>query len=167
MEVSAALSQEAKQGGAIHSSTWRTWPGELGGSKGGSVKDGSRVVVVTGLGGMGTATARRLGSGVIIVLADVDPAALNTEAGHLEEEGYAVVVQATDVSEIESVAFLAETAAGMGQSKRSFTPPDSLRCNLLTEDVPYNRRPSGQYLIIWKHQYASFSTQEDGLQGKH
>jgi NAD(P)-dependent dehydrogenase (short-subunit alcohol dehydrogenase family) len=78
------------------------------------VKDGRRVVVVTGLGGMGRAIARRLGSGAIVVLADVDPAALNTEAGHLEEEGYVVVVQATDVSEIESVATLAETASRHG-----------------------------------------------------
>jgi len=82
--------------------------------QGGRLKDGRRVVVVTGLGGIGRAIARRLGSGAIVVLADVDPTALNTEAGHLEEEGYGVVAQTTDVSEIESVAILAETASRLG-----------------------------------------------------
>jgi NAD(P)-dependent dehydrogenase (short-subunit alcohol dehydrogenase family) len=72
------------------------------------------VVVVTGLGGLGRAIARRLGAGAIVVLADVDPTALSAEAGHLEEEGYAVVAHPTDVSKIESVAILAETASRLG-----------------------------------------------------
>jgi NAD(P)-dependent dehydrogenase (short-subunit alcohol dehydrogenase family) len=39
------------------------------------VSEGGRVVVVTGLGGMGSAVAKRLGSGSTVVLAD---ASLNT-----------------------------------------------------------------------------------------
>src|SRR5215470_14392049 len=64
------------------------------------------VVVVTGMGGMGAATARRIGSGATVLLADVNAAALSTTAATLRSEGYEVEEQVTDVSDPESAAGL-------------------------------------------------------------
>jgi NAD(P)-dependent dehydrogenase (short-subunit alcohol dehydrogenase family) len=79
------------------------------------VSDSSRVLVVTGLGGMGSAIARRMGSGRTVVLADVDPAALKGAADQLRGNGYEVVEQVTDVGEAASVAALAEAANRLGR----------------------------------------------------
>ncbi len=81
----------------------------------GIVSESDRVVVVTGLGGMGTAIARRLGSGSTVLLADVNEVALNTAAADLRAEGYHVVEQLADVSNLDSVGRLAETAATLGR----------------------------------------------------
>jgi len=72
------------------------------------------VVVVTGIGGMGAATARRIGSGATVLLADVNATALSAMAATLRSEGYEVEEQVTDVSDPESVGALAEAAAGLG-----------------------------------------------------
>jgi NAD(P)-dependent dehydrogenase (short-subunit alcohol dehydrogenase family) len=74
-----------------------------------------RVVVVTGLGGMGLAAARRIGPGRRLVLADVDPSALGHAAEALRGEGQQVVEQVTDVSDAGAVAALAATAAELGR----------------------------------------------------
>jgi NAD(P)-dependent dehydrogenase (short-subunit alcohol dehydrogenase family) len=74
-----------------------------------------RVVVVTGLGGMGSAIARRVGSGSTVVLADVNAEALNAVSETLRTEGYEVVEQVTDVSDADSVAALAKTAGRLGR----------------------------------------------------
>ena len=58
--------------------------------------DDSRVLVLTGAGGMGVAIARRIGSGAIVVLADVNPASLSAAADSLRADGHHVVAQATD-----------------------------------------------------------------------
>lgn len=79
------------------------------------MSENDKVLVVTGTGGMGTAVARRLGSGSVVVLADVDEAALDATAAGLRAEGYEVVEQPTDVSDGASVGALAETAAGHGR----------------------------------------------------
>jgi NAD(P)-dependent dehydrogenase (short-subunit alcohol dehydrogenase family) len=81
----------------------------------GIVSESDRVVVVTGLGGMGTAIARRLGSGSTVLLADVNEVALNTAAADLRAEGYHVVEQVADVSNLDSVGRLAETATTLGR----------------------------------------------------
>jgi NAD(P)-dependent dehydrogenase (short-subunit alcohol dehydrogenase family) len=78
------------------------------------MSDGGRVVVVTGVGGMGAAIARRLGSGSTLVLADVDPQALSVTADRLRAEGYEVVEQLTDISDAGSVTALARAACGLG-----------------------------------------------------
>jgi NAD(P)-dependent dehydrogenase (short-subunit alcohol dehydrogenase family) len=75
----------------------------------------SRVVVVTGAGGMGTAVARRLGSGATLVLADVSAATLSSAAASLRADGYQVIEQLVDVSNQQSVVSLAEVAAGNGR----------------------------------------------------
>ena len=72
------------------------------------------VVVITGIGGMGMAVARRLGVGRQLVLADFDAARLEAVAATLSGEGYAVQTQKVDVSDADSVARLAETAAKAG-----------------------------------------------------
>lgn len=74
-----------------------------------------RVVVVTGIGGMGLAIARRLGSGSTLLVADVNPSALRSAADELRAEGYQVVEQVTDVSDKTSVGALARGAADLGR----------------------------------------------------
>ncbi|HEX4218643.1 MAG TPA: SDR family oxidoreductase [Acidimicrobiales bacterium] len=73
------------------------------------------VIVVTGIGGMGLAIARRLGSRSTLVLADVKEAALSSAAEELRGEGYDVVEQVTDVSDEKSVAALADVASNLGR----------------------------------------------------
>ncbi|HWF21356.1 MAG TPA: SDR family oxidoreductase [Acidimicrobiales bacterium] len=74
-----------------------------------------RVVVVTGVGGMGLAIARRFGSGSTLVLADVNQNALASAADELRAEGYQVVERVTDVSDQTSVGALAAAAASLGR----------------------------------------------------
>lgn len=76
---------------------------------------GERVVVVTGLGGMGIAAAHRVGSGAKLLLADVNPQALSGAADELRRDGYDVTEQVVDVSDAASVASLADAAAGLGR----------------------------------------------------
>jgi NAD(P)-dependent dehydrogenase (short-subunit alcohol dehydrogenase family) len=73
-----------------------------------------RVVVVTGMGGMGRGIAQRLGSGTQLVLADVDEKALGVVAADLRNEGYEVVEHVTDVSDMRSVEALRDAATGLG-----------------------------------------------------
>ncbi len=77
--------------------------------------DTDRVVVVTGLGGMGIAVARRLGPGSTLLLADIDATALGEAAEILRAEGNHVLEQVTDVSDEVSVAALASTAREAGR----------------------------------------------------
>lgn len=72
------------------------------------------VVVVTGAGGMGTACARRLGSGRSLVIADYDGAKLAREAEILEADGYSVVAHEVDVADRSSVDRLAAAAGALG-----------------------------------------------------
>ena len=74
----------------------------------------NRVLVVTGLGGMGRAVAQRLGPGRTVVLADYDPEVLAGVAGALRQDGYRVVDQVVDVSDADGVRALAETARDLG-----------------------------------------------------
>jgi NAD(P)-dependent dehydrogenase (short-subunit alcohol dehydrogenase family) len=74
-----------------------------------------RVVVVTGIGGMGLAIARRLGSGSTLVLADVNEDALRSAADELRAEGHQVAERVTDVSDVTSVGALAAEAANLGR----------------------------------------------------
>ncbi|MGW8654755.1 saccharopine dehydrogenase NADP-binding domain-containing protein, partial [Nocardia salmonicida] len=72
------------------------------------------VLVVIGIGGMGQAIARRLGSGKRVVLADFDETALRTVAETMRADGYAVTSVHVDVSVRESVLARAATAAALG-----------------------------------------------------
>ncbi|GAA4867553.1 SDR family oxidoreductase [Saccharopolyspora cebuensis] len=76
---------------------------------------GQQVVVVVGVGGMGVAIARRLGSGARLLVADVDQETLGAATGELEGEGYAVTAAPVDVSSRDSVAALARQAASLGE----------------------------------------------------
>ena len=73
------------------------------------------VVVVTGIGGMGIAIARRLGAGRTLVLADYAEEALDGVAKELRGEGHDVHPARTDVSDIESVRALVATADSLGR----------------------------------------------------
>jgi len=72
------------------------------------------VVVVTGAGGMGSAIARRIGTGSTVVLADSDERLLEAEVRALVAVGYDVVGHAVDVSVQDSVEALATDAAVRG-----------------------------------------------------
>ncbi len=74
-----------------------------------------RVVVVVGLGGMGLAVAKRLGSGSTLVLADFNGATLEAAEAEVRAEGYRVFKFQTDVSDDSSVASLARTASELGR----------------------------------------------------
>jgi len=75
------------------------------------------VMVVTGVGGIGLAVARRMGSGVKLVLSDYDKARLEAAAATLSADGYDVMPVAMDVSDREAVTSLAETASSLGTVK--------------------------------------------------
>ncbi|MBE7190681.1 MAG: SDR family oxidoreductase [Jatrophihabitans endophyticus] len=63
---------------------------------------------------MGEAIARRLGAGKRVVLADFAAPALERVAAGLRGDGFDVVPHRVDVSSAESVAELAQVAAGLG-----------------------------------------------------
>ncbi|MET9819084.1 SDR family oxidoreductase [Streptomyces sp. NPDC006355] len=73
------------------------------------------IAVITGVGGMGQAIARRIGPGAHLLLADLNEETLDTVAGQLRDEGYEVTSQTVDVASHESVGALAERAASLGE----------------------------------------------------
>lgn len=73
------------------------------------------VVVVIGVGGMGLAIARRIGSGRRVVLADFNEQTLEAAAAQLRVEGHEVVAQRVDVSDRASVIELADASAAAGR----------------------------------------------------
>jgi len=73
------------------------------------------VLVVIGVGGMGLAIARRVGSGAKALLADFNETTLTAAAQQLRGEGHDVVAQKVDVSDRASVAALADAAAELGR----------------------------------------------------
>lgn len=72
------------------------------------------VIVITGLGGMGLATARRLGSGRQLVLADHAQELLERVADTLRGEGHTVDSLRVDVADPRSVERLAQHAGALG-----------------------------------------------------
>lgn len=78
-------------------------------------REATRVVVITGAGGMGTAIARRLGPGSTVVLADVSAPAVEATADALRSEGHDVIGHPTDVSNADEVAALAKAAQDLGR----------------------------------------------------
>jgi NAD(P)-dependent dehydrogenase (short-subunit alcohol dehydrogenase family) len=72
------------------------------------------VLTVIGVGGMGQAIARRLGSSKTLLLADNNERALSAVAERLAADGQDVESQRVDVSSQESVRALAEFAASLG-----------------------------------------------------
>lgn len=72
------------------------------------------VLVVVGVGGMGEAIARRLGSGRPVLLADHSIDRLEAAREQLHRNGYDVHAQQVDVSDRESLSSLAVRAAELG-----------------------------------------------------
>ena len=72
------------------------------------------VLVVIGVGGMGLAIARRIGSCAKVLLADFNEETLAAAAEQLRVEGHDVAEQKVDVSDRASVAALADAAAELG-----------------------------------------------------
>lgn len=76
--------------------------------------DSKGVVVVTGMGGMGSAIAHRIGTGSTVILADFNERLLEREVESLALSGYDVVSRVVDVSKQDSVEALAADAAARG-----------------------------------------------------
>jgi NAD(P)-dependent dehydrogenase (short-subunit alcohol dehydrogenase family) len=72
------------------------------------------VVVVTGVGGMGVACARRIGTGTHLVLADFDQAKLDEVAEQFVADGFTVTPHRVDVSDRASVDALAAAVGEIG-----------------------------------------------------
>ena len=79
-----------------------------------SSRDAREVIVITGVGGMGIAIARRLGGGRTLVLADFAEDLLNRVTEQLRGEGHDVHPVKTDVSDVQSVKALVATADSLG-----------------------------------------------------
>jgi NAD(P)-dependent dehydrogenase (short-subunit alcohol dehydrogenase family) len=75
---------------------------------------GLDVLVVIGVGGMGEAIARRLGSGRKLLIADFNAETLATVRARLELEGHDVTARPIDVADPDDVASLADDAAALG-----------------------------------------------------
>jgi NAD(P)-dependent dehydrogenase (short-subunit alcohol dehydrogenase family) len=73
------------------------------------------VLVVIGVGGMGQAIARRLGSGKTVLLADYNEEALASVDESMSAAGHHVESRSVDVSAPESVRGLAEYATSLGR----------------------------------------------------
>lgn len=72
------------------------------------------VVVVIGIGGIGSAIARRQGIGKTLLLADFNEKTLGSAADELRGASYSVETHVVDVSSRESVRSLAQAAAALG-----------------------------------------------------
>ena len=72
------------------------------------------VLTVIGVGGMGQAIARRLGSGKTVLLADNNGPTLASVAESMSADGHHVDSRTVDVSSPDSVHDLAEHAASLG-----------------------------------------------------
>jgi|tagenome__1003787_1003787.scaffolds.fasta_scaffold20973535_4 NAD(P)-dependent dehydrogenase (short-subunit alcohol dehydrogenase family) len=73
-----------------------------------------QVVVVIGAGGIGSAIARRQGTGRTVLLADLNTELLAASADALLDSGHAVETQAVDLASRDSVRSLADDAASLG-----------------------------------------------------
>lgn len=75
---------------------------------------GREVLVVIGVGGMGQAIARRIGSGKTVLLADYNERTLQSAADALTADGHHVELSKVDVASAGSVGALAQCAAALG-----------------------------------------------------
>lgn len=75
----------------------------------------SEIAVVTGIGGMGSAIARRLVQGRKLLLVDIDAAKLESVAEQLTFSGYDVVTEQADVADRAAVSAAAARAASLGK----------------------------------------------------
>lgn len=74
-------------------------------------------MVITGIGGIGMAVARRMGSGVKLILSDYDEEKLALAGALLSADSYDVVTVPTDVADESAVTALAATAGSYGRVK--------------------------------------------------
>lgn len=74
-----------------------------------------QLVVVTGMGAMGLACARRIGSGMRLVLVDNDDARIDAAVAALSDDGYDVLSCKLDLADPAAIAALATTVTAQGQ----------------------------------------------------
>ncbi|GAA0886552.1 SDR family oxidoreductase [Sphingobacterium siyangense subsp. cladoniae] len=74
-----------------------------------------KTIVITGIGGMGIACARRLGSGYKLLLCDFNEQQLSTVSAELTMGGYDVTTLKLDVSDKASVEAAASKAVELGE----------------------------------------------------
>ncbi|KAK1497203.1 short-chain dehydrogenase/reductase SDR [Colletotrichum tamarilloi] len=76
--------------------------------------DALPIMVIIGGGGIGLATAHRLGAGHHILFASRSPSTISAGAESLKQAGHKVTAQQVDVTSYESVVSLAKTASSLG-----------------------------------------------------
>ncbi|CAK3856313.1 Hypothetical predicted protein [Lecanosticta acicola] len=72
------------------------------------------IIVIIGVGGIGSAIAQRIGSGRLLLLADSSQANLDEASTHLELRGHRTKTQAVDISNASSLEKLANFASSLG-----------------------------------------------------
>lgn len=77
--------------------------------------EGDEVVVIIGVGQIGSTIARRQGPGRTVVLADLDEVRLRAVADTLHDDGYLTLTHRVDVTSRESMTDLAEESADLGR----------------------------------------------------
>lgn len=147
------------------------------------------LVIVTGLGTMGIACARRLGNGRQLLLVDNDQIRLDQAQNLLQEDGFAVDCQRLDLGDPESIQqllssaqqkqaplrFLLHTAAvspTMASASRIYQVNLEGTARLLDSMLPCSRPVrSGSSLPVWGRNSckclprSSCNWQLDGLKG--
>jgi NAD(P)-dependent dehydrogenase (short-subunit alcohol dehydrogenase family) len=86
----------------------------------GIAREPGEVIVVTGVGDMGAAAARRLGAGRHLVLADWSEATLHRRAEAFRDEGHFVHEVKLNIADRDEVRALAQQAAGLGRLRAVF-----------------------------------------------
>jgi NAD(P)-dependent dehydrogenase (short-subunit alcohol dehydrogenase family) len=101
----------------------------------GTGRQPGEVVVVTGVGDMGTAAARRLGAGRHLVLADWSEANLHRRAEAFREEGHFVHEVQLDIANRDEVRALAHRAAGLGRLRAVFNTAGVSPVDATTQEI--------------------------------
>ena len=106
----------------------------------GTGREPREVVVVTGVGDMGTAAARRLAAGRHLVLADWSQANLHRRGEAFRDEGHFVHAIQLNIAKRHEVRALAQRAAGLGRLRAVFntasvSPVDATTQQIFDVDV--------------------------------
>jgi NAD(P)-dependent dehydrogenase (short-subunit alcohol dehydrogenase family) len=145
----------------------------------------SDVVVVIGVGGMGRAIARRVGSAKTLLLADYNEQTLQAAAESLAAEGHHVHSSRVDVSSGPSVNALAQEAAALGAvthvvhtaglspsqaDTAAILAVDLLGVALVLDEFAHVIAPGGAGVVIASmagHMFALTAEQENALGQAH
>ena len=104
--------------------------------------DGKVAIVTGGAGGIGSAYCRALATaGASVVVADLDEAGAQKVAGEISNEGLAATAIRVDITDVESVAAMAQAA------QSTYAGVDILVNNAAILDMPFS--PLVEYPLDW------------------